>query len=301
LKAVDFFPFTAFIFLGGASRRRVNTGRFVGGDHFLVRGVVTPSLCRFLGKSGEVLQVDVVDGVQDISADLPVLPVEPLEDLPDLLPLTAVLRGARVDRPGEPLGVVKAADGLRVQEGQGTDHDHLAPEEGLPRQHGSNLRAVEDVDEKGFYEVVEVVTEGDLGAAKPSGLSEEGGPPAARTEEAGIFPILRAVGLRAEGRVLDVPGNSQRRHPLLDRGDVLAFKAQGDMDGHQFVAGGDAMEPVMKEPEKGGAIDPAAEGDENTISLVDEAVPLNSLSDQASHLPSDKGDLGEPIFVHWRC
>ena len=116
------------------------------------------------GQFRQILQVDVVHGVQDITPNLPVFPVEPLEDIANLLTLARILGGARIDCPGKGSGAVKPADGIAVQEGEGADHGDLAAEEGLPRKHGCDLGAIENVHEEGLDEVIEIVPEGDLGA-----------------------------------------------------------------------------------------------------------------------------------------
>jgi hypothetical protein len=68
------------------------------------------------------------------------------------------------------------------------------------------------------------------------------------------------------------------------------------MNDHQFVTGGDAVKTVVEEPEKGGAIQAAAESNEDAIAVVDETVTLNSLSHQASHLSPDRKNLGMGVL-----
>jgi hypothetical protein len=151
------------------------------------------------GQLGQVLQVDVVHGVQDVAPDLAIFPIEPLEDNADLLTLARVLRGARIGRPGKTSAAVEPPDCVAVQEGEGTDHGDLTAEEWLPRQHSGDLGAIKNVHEEGFDEVIEVVAEGDLGASQPSSLGEEGGSAAASAKKTGILSILWTVGLQTEG------------------------------------------------------------------------------------------------------
>ncbi len=93
---------------------------------------------------------------------------------------------------------------LLLDQGKGPDDRDLPLKQGLNREHGADFGAIKNIKEKGFDDVILVVSEGDLLTVESMGNAENTFPSLPGAEEARIFPILRTVGQPSDFCFLDV-------------------------------------------------------------------------------------------------
>ena len=93
-----------------------------------------------------------------------------------------------------------------LEEDHRSDDRHLSLEKGLNREHGADLRAIQDIQKEGFNDVILVVSEGDLMTVETMGNMKNAFSPFPGAEKARIFPILRTVGQPSDVCFFDVVG-----------------------------------------------------------------------------------------------
>lgn len=123
--------------------------------------------------SGEIFGSHVREGAHDVTPDLGVHGIGPFEEILHLLAFCEAGRRAEVLCDRKAQFSCKAVDFSFLHKGEGSDDGDFSSEHLLPGDHGAQFSHVEEVQKKGFDQVVPVVSEGDFGAIEAIGKLEE--------------------------------------------------------------------------------------------------------------------------------
>jgi hypothetical protein len=137
---------------------------------------------------------DVSEGGEDVGLCLGIPLIQRRKHLSDLLPFGGTVQPARILHRFDVKAVGDVKNFLLFYKGKGPDNRQAASEQILLRYHGTDVAAIEKVEEKGFKDIVLMMAEGNFCHFSFPGQVKQPGPPLPAAVVAGAFSVLRRYG-----------------------------------------------------------------------------------------------------------